>query len=54
MFDLLVLATGGGWATDTTGPRTRVEQRRHDLAASTRGRRQIVRMVDRRTGREVR
>lgn len=53
MYDVLTLAVGGGWATDTTGTLTRCQTRRHDLASSNRGRRQIVRVIDRRTGREV-
>jgi hypothetical protein len=53
MYDVLVLAPGGGWATDQTGPLTYCRTRIHDLAAATRGRRQITRLVDRRTGRDV-
>lgn len=52
MFDVLVLCPGGGWATDTTGPLSRCLGRRRDLAASNRGRRQIVRVLDH-LGREV-
>lgn len=53
MYDVLRLAPGGGWATDTTGPLTLCRTRLRDLAASNRGRRQITRLVDRRTGRDV-
>jgi len=50
MCDVLILAPGGGWATDTTGSPARCLQRVRDLAASTRGRKQITRIIDRRTG----
>ena len=53
MYDVLRLVPGGAWATDTTGTLTRCATRVRDLAASNRGRRQITRLVDRRTGREV-
>jgi len=53
MYDVLVLAPGGGWATDTTGTLSRCRLRCRDLAASNRGRRQIVRIRDRRTGKDA-
>lgn len=52
MYELRVLAPGGGWATDTTGPLTVVRRRWHWLKASTRGR-TVIRVFDRRTGLEV-
>jgi hypothetical protein len=54
MCDVLVLRAGGGWATDQTGSLSYCRTRIRDLAMSNRGRRQITRLVDRRTGREVR
>lgn len=54
MFDVLVLRPGGGWATDTTGPLTLCRNRVHWLReVSTRGRRQVTHIIDRRTGRKV-
>lgn len=53
MYDVLRLVPGGGWATDTTGSRSYCETRIRRLNASTRGRRQITRLVDRRTGETV-
>jgi hypothetical protein len=50
MFDLLVQTPHGGWATDTTGPLPAVRRREWWLRVSTRGRRQIVRIIDRSTG----
>lgn len=54
MYDVLILRPGGGWATDQTGPLGYCRTRIRDLAASNRGRRQITRLVDRRTGQQVR
>lgn len=54
MYDVLILVPGGAWATDTTGSRGRCLTRVRDLAASTRGRKQITRVIDRRTGATVR
>lgn len=53
MYDVLRLAPGGGWATDTTGPLTYCRARVHHLNTSTRGRRQITRIINRATGREA-
>lgn len=53
MYDVLVLRPGGGYATDATGPLSYVKQRVRDLHASNRGRRQLVRVIDRRTGHQV-
>jgi len=53
MYDVIVLAPGGGWTTDTTGPLTRCRQRVRDLAQSNRGRRQITRITHRPTGHTV-
>ena len=53
MFDVLILAPGGGWGTDTTGPATTVTRRAHHLKTSTRGR-PILRIIDRSTGRRRR
>lgn len=53
MYDVLRLVPGGGWATDTTGSDRYCRTRIRDLTASNRGRKQIVRMIDRRTGETV-
>lgn len=53
MYDVCVLAPGGSWATDTTGPLPHCRARLHWIRTSTRGRRQITRIIDRRTGQEV-
>ena len=53
MYDVLVLRPGGGYATDTTGSLSRCLERVHDLKQSTRGRRQVTRVINRATGHTV-